>query len=192
MPVSKRLRYEVLRRDNHTCRYCGASAPDVRLTVDHVVPATLGGSDGPENLVAACADCNSGKSASPADASLINDVEQDAIRWARAMTLAQDNAARQYQEDREYLQKVRRQFLEAWCRRMGDTWGIPGDFMDSLLQMVDSGLDSPGISEALDATERRVKAYPLRDVWAYFCGVGWRIARKRQEDARALIDSGAV
>ena len=28
MAVSKRLRYEILRRDNHTCRYCGASAPD--------------------------------------------------------------------------------------------------------------------------------------------------------------------
>lgn len=35
MPVSKRLRYEVLRRDSHTCRYCGGAAPDVKLTVDH-------------------------------------------------------------------------------------------------------------------------------------------------------------
>lgn len=54
MAVSKRTRYEVLRRDNHTCRYCGGSAPDVRLTVDHVLPVTLGGSDDPSNLVAAC------------------------------------------------------------------------------------------------------------------------------------------
>lgn len=36
MAVSKRLRYEILRRGNHTCRYCGASAPDVPLRVDHV------------------------------------------------------------------------------------------------------------------------------------------------------------
>lgn len=34
MAVSKRTRYEVLRRDNHACRYCGASAPEVKLTVD--------------------------------------------------------------------------------------------------------------------------------------------------------------
>ncbi|AWN05089.1 HNH endonuclease [Gordonia phage Easley] len=40
MAVSKRLRYEILRRDNHTCRYCGATAPDVPLTVDHVVPVS--------------------------------------------------------------------------------------------------------------------------------------------------------
>ncbi|MEU5976310.1 hypothetical protein [Streptomyces sp. NPDC047315] len=25
MAVSKRLRYEILRRDNHACRYCGAA-----------------------------------------------------------------------------------------------------------------------------------------------------------------------
>lgn len=28
MAVSKRTRYEVLRRDNHACRYCGARAPE--------------------------------------------------------------------------------------------------------------------------------------------------------------------
>lgn len=62
MAVSKRLRYEILRRDNHTCRYCGASAPDVPLRVDHVTPVALGGSDKPENLVTSCEPCNSGKS----------------------------------------------------------------------------------------------------------------------------------
>lgn len=62
MAVSKRLRYEVLRRDNHTCRYCGATAPDVPLRVDHVTPVALGGTDTPDNLVTACEPCNSGKS----------------------------------------------------------------------------------------------------------------------------------
>lgn len=28
MPVSKRTRFEVLRRDNNACRYCGAMALD--------------------------------------------------------------------------------------------------------------------------------------------------------------------
>ncbi|WP_078628685.1 HNH endonuclease [Streptomyces sp. NRRL F-2664] len=54
MPVSNRLRFEVLRRDRYTCRYCGGSAPDVVLRVDHVVPVALGGTDTPDNLVAAC------------------------------------------------------------------------------------------------------------------------------------------
>lgn len=88
MAVSKRLRYEILRRDNHTCRYCGASAPDVKLTVDHVTPVALGGTDGPENLVAACSACNAGKSSSQPDAPLVANVQQDALRWNRAIALA--------------------------------------------------------------------------------------------------------
>ena len=54
MSITKRLRYEVLRRDDHKCRYCGADATDSKPTVDHVVPVALGGSDEPDNLVTAC------------------------------------------------------------------------------------------------------------------------------------------
>ena len=58
--------------DNHSCRYCGQCAPDVRLTVDHVVPKALGGTDAPSNLVAACIDCNVGKASSSPDAALVS------------------------------------------------------------------------------------------------------------------------
>jgi 5-methylcytosine-specific restriction endonuclease McrA len=67
MAVSKRLRYEILRRDNHTCKYCGATAPTVPLRVDHVTPVALGGTDTPDNLVTSCEPCNSGKSSSTVD-----------------------------------------------------------------------------------------------------------------------------
>jgi 5-methylcytosine-specific restriction endonuclease McrA len=39
----------IFRRDNYTCQYCGAQ--DVPLTVDHIVPKVLGGSETWENLV---------------------------------------------------------------------------------------------------------------------------------------------
>lgn len=85
MAVSQRLRYEILRRDNHACRYCGAAAPSVKLNVDHVIPTSLGGSDKPENLVAACADCNGGKTSSMPNAMTVGDVDQGA--WHRAAEL---------------------------------------------------------------------------------------------------------
>ena len=88
MSVSKRTRYEVLRRDNNTCRYCGGTAPDVTLTIDHVTPVSLGGSDDPSNLVAACKDCNAGKSSSNPDAALVASVSDDALRWAAALKAA--------------------------------------------------------------------------------------------------------
>jgi hypothetical protein len=48
-------RQHVFRRDKHTCQYCGHKA---ELTLDHVMPASRGGGDTWENLVAACAPCN--------------------------------------------------------------------------------------------------------------------------------------
>lgn len=81
MSVSKRLRYEVLRRDNYTCRYCGAFAPLAVLVVDHVTPRKHGGRDVRENLVTACQDCNSGKSAMLPEAWLVSEVEEAARKW---------------------------------------------------------------------------------------------------------------
>lgn len=67
--LSKKLRFQILERDNFACRYCGRGAPEYRLAVDHVMPVALGGSNHPSNLVAACAACNHGKAANMLDAS---------------------------------------------------------------------------------------------------------------------------
>ena len=61
-PISPRTRFEVLKRDNFTCRYCGRHAPDVELEVDHVIPVAKGGTNEFFNLVTACWECNIGKS----------------------------------------------------------------------------------------------------------------------------------
>jgi 5-methylcytosine-specific restriction endonuclease McrA len=52
----------VLEAHGFACRYCGRKAPEVELHVDHVDPVSRGGSDDESNLVAACVDCNLGKS----------------------------------------------------------------------------------------------------------------------------------
>jgi hypothetical protein len=49
-------RHLVFKRDKHTCQYCGRRAGP--LTLDHVMPASRGGEDTWENLVAACGACN--------------------------------------------------------------------------------------------------------------------------------------
>ncbi len=55
-PVNRR---EVLRRDGHTCQYCGSTK---NLTLDHVLPRSRGGSHTWDNVVTACELCNSTKS----------------------------------------------------------------------------------------------------------------------------------
>ncbi|MEB3103189.1 HNH endonuclease [Ferviditalea candida] len=47
-------RKAALKRDKYTCSWCGLPA----TTVDHIIPASKGGSDLPVNLLAACSECN--------------------------------------------------------------------------------------------------------------------------------------
>lgn len=59
--ISKSVRFEILRRDNFSCQYCGVAAPVAVLHVDHVLPVKYGGTNDPWNLNTACQDCNLGK-----------------------------------------------------------------------------------------------------------------------------------
>lgn len=61
-PISKKTRFEVLKRDKFTCQYCGRSVPDVILHIDHIEPVSKGGDSSILNLISACIDCNQGKS----------------------------------------------------------------------------------------------------------------------------------
>ena len=59
--ISKRTRFEVFKRDKFTCQYCGKSAPDVVLEIDHIKPVSKGGNNSMLNLVTSCFECNRGK-----------------------------------------------------------------------------------------------------------------------------------
>jgi len=61
--LSKKLRFEVFKRDSFKCQYCGNTSPDVILEVDHIKPVKEGGTNDITNLITACGDCNSGKGA---------------------------------------------------------------------------------------------------------------------------------
>lgn len=60
-PLSKKIRFEVFKRDKFTCQYCGRMSPDVILEVDHLTPVSKGGNDDMINLITSCRDCNRGK-----------------------------------------------------------------------------------------------------------------------------------
>lgn len=56
VPFSKK---NVLTRDGYRCAYCGARSS--RLTIDHIVPVSRGGTNKFENCVASCRSCNNKK-----------------------------------------------------------------------------------------------------------------------------------
>lgn len=188
MAVSKRLRFEILRRDNHTCRYCGGHAPDVALQVDHVIPTTLGGLDVPENLVAACKDCNAGKSSVPAGASLVNDVQADALRWANALRLAAAAAYREV-EMREQYQDY---FEDLW---RGYMWGpegnrqmvpLPDDWTVSLDRFNAAGLPAWMWDDIVKIAMSNNKVSAV-DTFRYACGTAWNKVTDLQEAARDIV-----
>ena len=60
--ISKKVRFEVFKRDSFTCQYCGTETR--KLTLDHIMPRSRGGSHVWENVVSACISCNHRKAGS--------------------------------------------------------------------------------------------------------------------------------
>ena len=56
-------RLAIYLRDGFTCAYCGSSGvlDRVPLTLDHLQPRELGGTNEATNLICACRDCNSNR-----------------------------------------------------------------------------------------------------------------------------------
>jgi hypothetical protein len=184
MAVSKRLRFEVMRRDGHACYYCGRKPPEVTLTIDHVVPETLGGSDDPSNLVTACPDCNGGKSSVPADAALVENVADDAVRWAKALEQAVEIDRAKRTSDKDFVSEV----INAETKR-GSLMFTMADknYASTIIRFRDLGLDMDDMRHAMDQMLGRSLFGMGR--WKYFCGVCWSMIRDRQAIAQSLLES---
>ncbi|MDV6979627.1 HNH endonuclease [Mycobacterium intracellulare] len=186
MAVSKRLRFEILRRDDHTCRYCGAKAPDVPLRVDHVIPVALGGSDDPSNLVTACEPCNTGKASIGPDAPLVAEVAADALRWARAMAIVAEQREAKRSADAEIHDKFLAKW-NSWTYTRGIkqyTIPLPGEWRVKVTRFIANGLELNDLTELVDVA----MSARCDDVWRYFCGCCWRRLTEAQELAREILD----
>lgn len=66
---SGKQRFRIFVRDKFRCQYCckGFGQRVAELTLDHIIPRSDGGGDGPENLATACIPCNQRKGARTPD-----------------------------------------------------------------------------------------------------------------------------
>lgn len=87
----------IYERDNFTCQYCGLDASKdfeiwyiAKLSIDHIKPQVLGGTDDDENLVVACHACNNFK---------------------------QKNDYGSFEETREGVLKYKREVAKGWFER---------------------------------------------------------------------------
>ena len=164
MSITGRTRYEVLRRDGFACYYCHGTKP---LTVDHVIPLALGGTDDPSNLVASCAECNSGKSSTVPDGSLDEGVAEDARRMAEVITSAWGVVREAGDEWLEY----RSDFASHW------PYDFPEGWASTVHHWYEMGVPLAYLLEAADIASGQ-RRFGVSDRWRYFCGVVWNKTRE--------------
>lgn len=148
-PLSRRLRFEIFKRDGFRCTYCGATPVIGPLHVDHVKPVVEGGTNDPSNLATACGACNLGKSRVP--------LEKKRLAVGR-LTEADLDHAEQIHEylavQRDVAQAKRAledQLIEEWTRRLGDP---PEQLRPRVVSMAtEFGIDR--LLEAFDAVARK-------------------------------------
>lgn len=167
-PISKKIRFEVFKRDNFECQYCGASPPKVVLEVDHIIPVSTGGENNQENLVTSCFNCNRGKSNSP-----LNSVPSTLAEQA-ANTKEGEIQLKGYYK----ILKAKKQRIEK------ESWQIaeimkPGcsedGFSIAWLTSIKNFLRELNYYEVEEAMEIAVGRMPRGgySTFRYFCGVCW-------------------
>ncbi|WP_136314335.1 HNH endonuclease [Actinomyces procaprae] len=186
MSVTKRTRYEVLRRDNYTCRYCHSTTSE--LTVDHVIPKALGGSDDASNLVAACRDCNAGKTSTKPDDHLVAEVSEQAVALAAALKTALARRGDEIAEDRLWAENV-----QAWWDDSADSYDCPWAAMDdgweqTVIRWRNLGVPANVITDAIDKAMSRRKVTASQK-WKYTCGIVWNIIREAVDETTGHSDA---
>lgn len=176
MAVTKRVRFEVLRRDNHTCQYCGAKAPDVVLHIDHVMPVSLGGDDKPSNLLTACQSCNGGKASIAPGSPLVESLGERAAAYALGMIdkmtrlRASFEVAEQYTEDFEH-------YWNKW-ESAGKRVPLPPDYEMTVYRWSNMGVPMRLLELAINKAMTKDRLYGDYPEFSYMAGI---VARKLDE-----------
>lgn len=124
--VTKKLRFEIFKRDSFTCQYCGESAPSVVLHADHIKPVSKGGKTDMVNMVTSCAGCNGGKG---------------------ARELSDDSAVSLQQAQIAELQEKRLQ-LDMMLDWRGAVQDIQLDSIDAVAEVINQHLEGRHLNQA--------------------------------------------
>lgn len=171
--LSKRLRFEVFKRDLFVCQYCGAHPPETILHIDHIDPVVAGGTNDIDNLVTACDACNQGKGAR-----LLTSVPE-ALSSKAARMAESEEQLRGYQE----IMRARAERIEdeAWevAERLYPGSSEKG-FNSRDLLTIKKFIGRMGLFDVLEMADVAIGKKPWRGgvLFRYFCGCCWRCIRR--------------
>jgi len=176
MAITKKLRFEVFKRDGFCCQYCGKHPPDAVLECDHVIPESKNGRTILENLITACFECNRGKSNRPLDSvprSLAESAE--AIKERRLQLRLYERLLNN--EAKEFDNRANA-VASAYHKAFPD-WSLSETFVDGTLKTSFlKKLPLPSVLQAMQLACIRVP-YPDRSI-KYFCGICWKLIREER------------
>lgn len=164
--LSKKVRFDVFKRDVFTCQYCGSTPPSIVLEIDHIIPVSAGGDNCIDNLVASCFDCNRGKGALSLDvspesltdkASLIAEKRDQLKAYEKLLKANKASITRK-------VTKINNIFMDSCDRQFSDIFKVSvRKFLEKLpFPEVEDSMEI-AISKDLDP-DNTIK---------YFCGICW-------------------
>jgi hypothetical protein len=167
--ISKRSRFEVFKRDNFRCQYCGRTPPVVILEVDHINPKSKGGISDINNYITACFDCNRGKSNITLDnipESLQNTITimKEKREQLKAFSNFLQNIEATTQNDIQTLNQI----FESYYNNKS----FSDAFTNSTIRTFLRQLPVIKISEAMHKACSRNNSNPNQAL-LYFCGICW-------------------
>ncbi len=172
-PIGAKVRFEVFKRDSFQCQYCGKSAPEVILHVDHIKPVFTGGENDIMNLVTSCVECNLGKGKS--------ELSDNTIIEKQRKQLSELNEKREQLEMmlqwRQELREQDDQQLRFLLHIARDDAGIY--FEDDGERQVKNLIKQFGFNEVLYGFEATAKRdnIPKNQFIRYVAGICWKRLR---------------
>jgi DNA-directed RNA polymerase subunit RPC12/RpoP len=173
-PLSKRLRFEVFKRDGFVCQYCGAHPPHAILECDHIVPVASGGENDFDNLITACFSCNRGKGAVGLD-----DIPQSLERRGEIVAEREAQIA-----GYEAIMREKRIRLEDNATEVLGVFANAYPWMKTFPEVdflsIKRFVDHLGLHTVLGATQRAIEKRPdnNRSAFKYLCGICWAKIRE--------------
>lgn len=173
--ISKKLRFEIFKRDNFCCAYCGQRPPQTTLEVDHIRPVADGGGNEETNLVTSCFECNRGKSDR-----LLTSIPESLSDKAKRIKECEDQLAA-YRKITE-AQKDR---IESDCWKVvhaifgEETNRLRTDWFSSIKRFL-SSLDLDEVIESGEIAGSKMHFNSDKKKFTYFCGICWNRIRENQ------------
>lgn len=180
MSVSKRMRFDVFKRDRFTCQYCGRTPPTVILHCDHVIPSSGGGPDEFSNLVTSCEDCNLGKSNVPL--SEVPETVQEKMERTREKREQVEALNELLKEEREAEDSQIEELGLYYFRLISSKKEYV--FVNERERSIRVFLRRLPYQQIIEAMEiaTKIPASLQNDYarWKYFCGVCWKMIRQNE------------